>query len=663
MLKYLMLNKETTNKVIMVKFNLTESEVLRHIDAINNYSEKDLIFSDQEIIYMTENSKVVGYESFIKGKERLFTYHDADDRYNLILLKLIVDVEFLSLQCLANFCLVSKNTILNDLKVIKDDLAKCSLNLSYSRRNGYSIAGSEFIIRNLLVSTVKNTLNSLAGRILLDEKEIITESEIFLLRKRLERVESRIGIKLTDEQLDELPYVLLVIIRRAHNLTDKWSFKVEKYDIKNTIEYPEIKNMFWKYDFLSETDLLYLSLQVLASNTVESALQVSDGEEISIATDSFINNIEGFLAINITRRDELKEKLIMHMRPAIYRNLLGFQINNPLTNEFISEYQAIYNIVIKSVSPYEKIIQHKLSKEEMVYLSMIVLSYVYQTEEESETIIKAAVLCKSGTSISKLLLETLRSMFSNIEFIGAYSVRQFDQIEENVDFIFTTIPINKDITTFLIPSILDKQTRVELKRRVNKEADNNKKMIKKLIFSIMDYVPKENIPAVSKKVNTFFNNDLQKSEEGLKSKGEFTFSIDNFSIVEEQVIWSQLVDFSMKPLLKRKSITEEYVYETSKAFYQSYEQMIIAPNIYLPHVRPEYGVNNMDFQILVFKNPILSPLNKKVKVVVALAPSKENTHVATLIKLNNLLLDPEILSNLSMGEKIFEIKKMLNERE
>lgn len=130
---------------------------------------------------------------------------------------------------------------------------------------------------------------------MLEEKNLVDSSKIFRLRKRLERVESRIGITLTDEQLDELPYIIHFVIKRAKKLDTKWSFKIEKYDIKNTVEFPEIRQMFWDYDFLTQSDLLYLSLQVLASNMVESALAITDGDEVSEATDKFIDNIEANL--------------------------------------------------------------------------------------------------------------------------------------------------------------------------------------------------------------------------------------------------------------------------------------------------------------------------------------------------------------------------------
>lgn len=662
LLSYLMLNNEVMYEDLLLKCDLEESVAKDLIHKINITFKKEIIIINEKSIYMSEKCKVLCYKKYFQGKQQLFTFYDVELRQHLLLMELIVGESTPSLQDLADVCQVSKNTILKDTKTIKSYLRQKGLDLNYSRKKGYFILGSEFIIRNLLVSLTKQMLRLPGGRILLVEKDLINDEEIFLLRKRLESVEARIGIQLTDEKLDELPYVLQLVIKRAHKSNRKWSFKIEKYDIKNTVEFPEIKQMFWDDDSLSETDLLYLSLQVLASNMVESALQISDGDEISMATDHFIDQIESSLALKISRRSELKEKLMLHMRPAIYRNLLGFQINNPLTDEFIEEYPDIYHVVLKSVGPFEKIIHQKLSRQEVVYLSMIILGWLYQTEE-TETIFKGVVLCQSGTSISKLLLVTLQSMFPEIDFIGAYSVRQFEQERREVDFIFTTIPLKSSTTTFLIPAILDKQSRIDLKRQVNsKMRGDSYLMAEKLVDSLSPYISIKYKDDVFQIIEKFFKSrNLDVGDHFQAKEEQFVFSINHITITEDIVSWENIVDFSMYPLLKRNSVTEAYIQKTKEAFYDSYQTMIIAPNVFLPHAHPDHGAKRMDFQFVIFKNPIYTPTNEKVHIVVALAPSDEHKHVPTLIKLNNFLIDSKSVRKIVHAPNAFAIKTLLNQ--
>ncbi|GAY76668.1 putative transcriptional regulator [Sporolactobacillus inulinus] len=70
-------------------------------------------------------------------------------------------------------------------------------------------------------------------------------------------------IRLTDEQIENLPFILSILLQRIQNFPSPWSFKVEKFDIRNTIEFPVIKKHFSEFTFLEEVDLLYLSLHIL----------------------------------------------------------------------------------------------------------------------------------------------------------------------------------------------------------------------------------------------------------------------------------------------------------------------------------------------------------------------------------------------------------------
>ncbi|RSL33946.1 PRD domain-containing protein [Salibacterium salarium] len=661
LLKKLILSNEVPLKEIMLKYRSSEEEVINVIDEINNHFKSDIILFDQHIVHMTEQSKVFAYQYYCRHDNTLFESHDHNERYHLIILEILIKPEYSSLKGLADRCLVSKNTTLNDLKAVKKLLCERELNIEYTRKNGYTLSGSEFSKRNLLAATIKDILKIPAGRLLLEDKGYVTESEIYLLRKRLEKVENRIGIKLTDEQWDELPYILQFIVKRASIITKPWSFRIEKYDIKNTVEFPVIKNMFWDYQTLNDTDLLYISLHIIASNRVESALHISSSEEISESTERFVNNIESHLAIRIVKRTELKEKIILHMSPAIYRSLMGFQITNPLADGFIEQYDQIYHIVQKSVTPFENILQQKLSKEEVVYLSMIVLSWVSRTEQ-SDSIFKAVVLCQSGISISKLLLVTLRSLFPEIHFIGTYSIRQFQETEKEVDFIFTTVPFESTVPTFLVPSILDKTTKSNLKSQLNMEMyGDNQRMSKNIFHSIKHFISEQNHEVVEEKIKNLLQNvDTRTTIDDNEKQNHFIFSANHISIIEEKVCWEDVVDISMAPLLYRGSITTHYATETERLFYKDFNSMLIAPEVYLPHARPLDGAKETDFQIMIFKNSVVMPDEKRLNLVVSLSPDANNAHVPTLIKLNSLFLNQEIREQIMNETNIFTVQQLLN---
>ncbi|MBC1501771.1 BglG family transcription antiterminator [Listeria weihenstephanensis] len=659
LLTYLLLNHHVDVAHVSKNFDQTPDMIKMRIEEINQSLKSEPILIEHQMISLTERCREYCYRLLTEKEQQLFSYYEASLRRQLIMIQLLMDGRYLSLQALADYVYVSKNTMLTDFKSIKEQLHHHQMQLEYSRKTGYAISGSEFLIRNLLGKLIRDVIKTPYGKFILDEKKLITVSEVFLLKKRLEKVEQVLQIAFTDEQLEELPYILFGIIRRAEIMNVTWSFKIEKYDIKNTREYPIIKEMFWGYDFLNETDLLYLSLQVLASNLVESALHFSDSEEIAFAVDDFTKRLENYFATEIVRKIEFKEKLMLHIRPAIYRNLLGFQINNVLTEQFIAEHTTTFRMVEKASAPFVALVGHKWSKEETVYLSMIVLGWMYQTEETEQKVFKAAVLCQSGTSISKLLLENLKVMFPTIEFRGAFAVRQLAQVEQDVDFLFTTVPIQTDVIVFVVPSILDRTSRQLLRRQVEKTIDmDSRKKTKELVAMLRDSIPSENIPHVTAQLERFFE-QKELLEEPVEPMEDLRMGERNICIWEEQTDWNRLVAKAFIPLLHRGSVTQEYVAICETIFYANYQQMVIGPGIYLPHAKPQAGVQKADIQLHIMKQTLVNPEKERIQMVVALAPSEQNRHIPLLLKLNDIFLHEEKLQLILTSENRAEIAEMI----
>ncbi|EUJ32239.1 BglG family transcription antiterminator [Listeria cornellensis] len=659
LLTYLLLNHHVDVAHVSKNLHQTPNEIKKNIEEINRSLKSEPILMEHQVISMTERCREDCYRLLTEKEQQLFSYYEGDLRRQLIMIQLLMDGRYLSLQALADYVYVSKNTMLSDFKHIKSRLNQLQIQLDYSRKAGYAISGSEFLIRNLLGKLIRDVMKTPYGKFILDEKRLITVSEVFLLKKRLEKVEKDLQITFTDEQLEELPYILFGIIKRAEIANIAWSFKIEKYDIKNTHEYPIIREMFWGYDFLNETDLLYLSLQVLASNLVESALLFSDSEEIAFAVDDFTVRLENYFATEIIRKGEFKEKVMLHIRPAIYRNLLGFQINNTLTEQFIEEYTTMFRIVEKASEPFAELVGHQWSKEEMVYLSMIVLGWMYQTEETEQKIFRAAILCQSGTSISKLLLENLKGMFPTIDFQGAFAVRQLAQVERDVDFLFTTVPIQTDVTVFVVPSILDKESRKILRCQVEQTIDMDiEKKTKALMAMLRDSIPSENIPQVTEKLERFFG---QKDFEvrPLDMSDTLRIEAQNICIWKDAARWNELVVRSFMPLLQRGSVTQNYVATCEMIFYENYQQMVIGPGIYLPHAKPQAGVQRADIQLHIVKRGMCNPSGEYVQMMIALAPSGRNRHIPLLLKMNEVFLQPEKLQFILASENRAEIAEMI----
>lgn len=628
------------------------------IHTINNKLLYESIKETDGKLLVTEKCADELYSLLIGDDHFISFNHNVELRKYLVEIELMVNKNFHSLQTLSEKLYVSRNTMYTDIKLIKEDLQHLNLKITYSRKSGYQIKGQEYALRNQLVQLIRKLLKNYYGRAWLKRLNLFTEKEILESKNRLLLIEEKIQIRLTDEQLDELPFILALLIARIRNFPIQWDFNIEKYDIRNTMEFSAIKDCFHDLTFLKETDILYLSLHILASNQIESAIDYLNREEINLAVNQFLKIIKSKLAVKFIKESELKEKLLLHLQPAIFRNVLGFRVINPLKERFMTEHHKVFMAVADATEPFEKIIGHPLSDEEIVYLSMIILGWLYQSEESENSYFKGVVLCQNGTSISKLLLENLKEMFPQIEFIGAFSFRQFKQMNEEVDIVFTTKPLKSKAKTIIVPSFLEPENRIQLRYLVNKLLNDDIDFrAKQIVSALKDILPKDKIYIAENKLKTLFEGDKKIS---LKNDlVRMTIDEKNIILIDNQIPWEDSVDITFSPIIKRGSVDQSYVQRCKQLFFENYNKMLIGPNVYIPHAEPSNKLKQPDIQIAVFFEPIYNPDGSPFHVMVGLVPSNTNIHVPFLLRLNDFFIKKDSIKKLLASKNPREVLALL----
>lgn len=635
-----------------------EKEVFRNkrslqacVDDVNNYLRKE----DREVILIdTKNGSITINESTREGLYYILKHGNMvsldyivpEMRESLLFIKLCIADEKPTLQNLADFVQVSKNTALQDLKRIRELLSEKLIELNYTRKDGYSVSGEECKIRKLFIEEIKRVLAAQFGFSFLCRLKFLNSEEIFFLRQRLINMEKKLSIALTDEQIDDLPVVLYFLIQRMKHSNASWQSEFDLEDIEQSTEIQTLKHMFWD-SHLDDKDKTYLALQVMSSNMLESVLAISSSNELSLAVRTTIDMIDIQLATNLLDKTELMTKILLHLRPAIYRMRFHLPIQNPLTEQFIAEFPAMFAIVSKSVYPIEKCIGASISKEELVYLAMIIQAWIYRTEEKQEYAFRALIVCRNGTSVSKLLLETLKDMFSHIQFIGAYAERNFKECEQEVDFIFSTVPLNTPKKTFIVKPFLNRDARLEIRNAINKHINRNAdKRARELTYYLKEHINEENYQIVHDKIVAFFSESPKLELKSSTNSYLFSFKQEHIIFLEETIRWQDAIAYAIKPLLARGSITKNYSQKLYELFERESDRMMLGPQVYLPHAQPSDGVRKQDFSILICRNQIQMPDAHFAKIIVVLAPSDYHLHVPTLLHLNEIFLEEDRLNKI-----------------
>jgi len=653
--------KEETVANLASKFNVKNETVLKEVSKINKKHSEIIDVKKSTILLKEKKISGLTYKKMAITKKKLLDEISIEERRLLILLKILTNNSYMSLYEISEYVEVSKNTALNDINYLKKYLKREYITLNYSRKNSYYVGGDELELRRIIINIINRLLYLPIGKLILVKLNYIDVDEMIIFKQRLERLEKQYDITFSDESIEILPVILLIIIKRMKAFNeDNVPLQNISSNLKETKEYKKVLSIFWDYKSLTENDLEYLSSLILSSNTISTKRNVKDlmkNESISFLQKNinyFIESLENKLAIKFINKNKFKQNLMQHLIPAIYRNILSINIINPITEQFILENRNIFEVVKMELKFIEEFTGNEFSDDEIAFIAMIVLSSIISNSNWSDnTAFTAVVVCQSGTSVSNLIREQLKDLFPTIEFTRTLSVRQYESEKIKEDFVFSTIPLNDAIK---VSSVMSTKQKDNLVNKVQKKIEDNSWRKTQLIISqLSDYIDQNEKKEAFELLHQFFTNGRKITN---NTRNNLLTSPTQITIFESTIEWDEIVKASFKPMLNRETITTEYVDSAIMKFKQYYESQIIGPGVLLPHSTPGSGVKHADVQINIFKEPIMSPKNAEYHIVIALAPDINQNHVPWLLHINKKFRNEEIREMIieeNKKDNIFEL--------
>ncbi|SET03056.1 PTS sugar transporter subunit IIA [Thorsellia anophelis] len=104
--------------------------------------------------------------------------------------------------------------------------------------------------------------------------------------------------------------------------------------------------------------------------------------------------------------------------------------------------------------------------------------------------------------------------------------------------------------------------------------------------------------------------------------------------------WQSAIKLGTDMLEKTGAITANYYQAIIKAVDTLGPYIILAPNLAMPHARPEDGVNCTAFALVTLKTPVYFPSeDDPVDVLITLAGSSSDEHIAILQEVTQVLDD------------------------
>ncbi|MGX2946612.1 PRD domain-containing protein [Enterococcus alishanensis] len=646
-------------------FKISTRQLGYSIDAINEkLSENDLPLIEKRNGYYYAKSEAADYLAVHQSVQDII--FSKEDRVFLIIIMILTRLEELSLDHFSIELQISKNTALADIKKAKTLLKKYHLIIEFSRKEGYEIVGEEWDKRIVLFHSItkiyKNYGENVTNQLL--ESALKYKDNV---KNDVLKLEKFLGIKYTDEDFYPLIYFISSIFIRIERgqLIDIQRIN-DREEIMNTKEYQSLSYITSDFPDLPEEERIFITLQLLSSN-VRNKGMVSEKDLPFLANSlwEFLTEFESNTFLVLSDKKDLLKKLLNHFKPAYYRIKYDRTTENVLYDKIRSEYSVLHTFVRQSITPLEEFFQTEIADEEIAYITLFVGGHLISKEHNDleEKIIKAAILCPNGISMSKLIEQNLREIFPEFLFYPTNSIREYEKFMLPHDIVFSTVPVKSDKKVYVINEILNKSDQLQLRQAVIKDVFNldfDSIHATEIIDIVKKYITipkKQEAKMVEELDNLLLRGNMQEIEDGSNISEDPSGIIqdENILFVEDQISWVEVLELLSQTLINQGKVKPKFTAALKKEYQDQPEHIILRQRIVLPHLDPTRIEQKLGVSFLILKQGIMYQ-GKRIYVVALLATPDKTSHLPILYHINKIAKDGAFLKSLIALEEPKKIK-------
>lgn len=388
------------------------------------------------------------YQAFINNDEWLSKNdipNNSKEREEWLLDYLLKQHKFVRIDDLSEMLYVSRSTITNDVRNVEDSLKSYHITLIRRPNYGLHIQGSEFDIRNCMISQFKD--NKWAQRF--SDKE---ENELKEISKILLNNIQNQKVVLSKSMIQEMTSCIYIAKVRYE---ENYKITVSKNEVVHRIYKPcidvatniveELNEKF--HIHLLDSEIYYIAINIAARsdyNVLEGELESGVINQARKQATQMLDCVYDMMHLDMRQNLSLLYDLISFLIPMDIRMRYGIIAKNPFAEATKKKYFFAYNVASQAVIPLKKTYFHEVPENEIAYLTSIFALFIEQ-EKDKKKKYNILVICATNMSTSKLLAYQYKKKFKKyIDEVYTCEMYNLDSFDfSKVDYIFTTVEINR----------------------------------------------------------------------------------------------------------------------------------------------------------------------------------------------------------------------------
>ncbi|WP_081856152.1 BglG family transcription antiterminator [Virgibacillus salexigens] len=602
------------------------------------------------------------------------------ERQYLLMIKLLIENQPSTMNQFIKLTQMSRSSLVKDLKTVRTYIDDYELTLTFTRPIGYQVNGLEENKRKLLLSILSRTI--------LQSNSVILHKKIYqllfansqdkirdMLLTIIHKAESKLHLTLTDEMEEMLIVQLLIMIKRIkvgqvvevdsqekEVLKQSTYFKASQFITNTLAEQFEMPVPF--------NEVCFLTMNLLGLKVHHDDFRNYTERELfglQHVVHRMVSDFQKNACVIFNDREGLEKNLISHMKPSYYRLKYGVPYSNHLTENIQKNYTDIFHFTKQVVIHLQYYVGKPIPDDEVAYISLHFGGWLKKEKKQVNMNYKAIIVCENGIGTSNMLKTQLESLVAGLDVVAIQSIREFHINHYNVDVIFSTNYLKeKEIPVIHVAAILTNYEKERILKQINDMfhiSSVNKNNTEHLMEVIEEFAVIQDPIGLKTALANLIENRKQLVKEIRKPMLNELLTANTIQFRDRVSNWREAITVAAEPLLHQKSIRSEYIQAMIDNVNELGPYIVMAPNIALPHARPEAGVERLGMSFLRLKEPVYFSDEEKhrAQLIIVLAAIDNETHLTALSQLTELLSEEEKVTHLIKAESIEDVQHMMKQ--
>ena len=370
-------------------------------------------------------SRGIGYELHIADERAFHSYMDSlpiyyspSQRMDVLLFYLLQEEGYTTISGLEEKLLLSRSTIVKELKSAEKVLSRYDLALERKARLGIKVTGKEEDVRRAFSQYVLGSVWYLEPAS--EYRKIMDVLNVDALKKALREGLAQNNLVISSITFDNIIIHLKILAYRAskRNFIHSTKFGDETQEQFKALAKHLVNWIGREYEMsLPPSEEEFLATHISTKASIMEMEEKEKGELYS-NIDIMLEQLDHEFLTDFCGDKDLREALLLHLLPILNHRYQNFKLTNPLVEEAYTKYANIFMVGLRFARLIEDAYGFSASRDEIGYLTLHFATHFERLKQKLfRNVKRIVVICSTGGGSAHLLRLKLEEIFSRSTII------------------------------------------------------------------------------------------------------------------------------------------------------------------------------------------------------------------------------------------------------